>query len=126
MILEAAIEEGGLQGSVDNQRDPQRYVVNLFRNSDGTETARCLLGVAPQSHGLDWTLPGPAGARHQLILAWTPESGTAELFVDGVQRISGYRGTPEFRYDLGFTFGAARYRSQRGVGVFWKIRFEIA
>jgi hypothetical protein len=57
---------------------------------------------------------------------WTPVPGVAELFVDGVKRISGYSGAPDFRYALGFQFGAARYRSERASGVFWRIRLEIA
>jgi len=126
MILEAAVEGGAVSGAVDNPRDPRRYVVNFFRNPDGTETVRCVLGLVPKYHGLDWTLPGPAGARHRFVLAWTPKAGTAELLVDGVKRVSGYRGTPDFRYSRGLQLGAARFRSQRASGVIWKIRLEIA
>jgi hypothetical protein len=126
MILEAAVEEGIVDGLVDNPRDPCRYVVTLFRNPDGTETVRCILGYVPEHHGLDWTLPGPAGARHQFVLVGTPGGGVAELFVDGVKRISDYRGQPEYRYARGLHFGACRYRSQRASGVYWKIRLEIA
>ncbi len=125
MIMEAAVEEGAVNAMLDNPRDARRYVVNLVRNPDGTETVRCLVHILPEYHGLDWTLSGPGGARHQFVLAWAPDPGMAELFVDGVKRISGYEGTPEFRYARGLQIGAARYRSQGASGVIWKIRFEI-
>jgi hypothetical protein len=78
---------------------------------------RCLLGYLPEYHGLDWSIPGPAGARHRVVLVGEPGGNVAELFVDGVKRISGYRGQPEYRYSRGLQFGAGRYRSQRGSGV---------
>ena len=125
MILEAATEEGGLYGVVDNPRDPCRYIVNFLRRPDGTEAVMCVLGTTPEFDGPGWTLPGPAGARHEFVLVWTPATATADLFVDGVKRISGYQGSTTFRYGRGVQIGASRYRSERASGVFWKIRFEI-
>ncbi len=126
MIVDAAVEEGALHSLVDNARDPHRYALNLLRNPDGTETVRCFLGFTPESNGLDWTLHGPAGARHRFEMVWTPGPAGADLLVDGVKRISGYQGVADFRYARGLQFGAARYESQRGSGLFWKIRLEIA
>jgi len=126
MILEAAVEEGGVYALVDNPLDPRRYVLDFMRNPDGTETVLCLLGMTPEYRGLDWTLPAPVGARHHFELSWRPDPGEAELWVDGVKRISGYRGVSDFRYARGLQFGAGRYRSRRASGVIWKIRLEFA
>jgi serine/threonine-protein kinase len=125
LTAEAAAEDGCLYCMVDNPRDQSRYSLNLFRNQD-TDTVRCVLDATRVWQGLDQPLPGPAGARHQLVLIWTPEPGQAELWVDGIKRISGYKGTRDFRYARGLVFGAFTYRSRRASGVFWKIRLEIA
>jgi hypothetical protein len=77
------------------------------------------------SVGIDMPLPGPAGVRHRYVLALPPGSQSAELWVDGVKLYSGYTGLNEYLYHRGPEIGVARYRSTRGVGVFWSFRFEI-
>lgn len=80
--------------------------------------------AAPTIQGIDRILPGPVGARRQLVLTWVP-STEGELWVDGVRLITGYKGESNFRYARGFAFGASCRRSQRAAGVFWKVRLEI-
>jgi hypothetical protein len=59
------------------------------------------------------------------VLALAAGSKAAELWVDGVKLYSGYTGLAEYVYQRGPEIGVARYRSARGVGVFWSFRFEI-
>jgi hypothetical protein len=65
-------------------------------------------------HGIDMVLEGPAGARHRYLLAVPPGSHSAELWVDGVKRQTGYGGLTEYRYYRGPEIGVNRYRSARG------------
>ncbi len=125
LTMEAAVEEGTLYSFIDNPRSPARFAVNLVRNPDQTDSAECVIVAAPSRRTISRFLPGPSGARHQLVLHWTPSTG-AELWSDGVRLIAGYKGEPDFRYDRGLEFGACRNRSQRGSGIFWKLRVEIA
>lgn len=124
LIIEAAVEEGNLWALIDNPRAPGRYSPVLVRNPDGTDSVQCLLRAAPVRHMIDRVLPGPAGQRHRLVLMWKPAT-QAELWVDGAKLITGYSGEPFYRYAHGLEFGAARNRSKRAAGVFWKVRWEL-
>jgi serine/threonine protein kinase len=124
LTVEAALEQGRIYWGLDNPQDPRQYSPYLERNADNTETAGCLLLVAPSHQGIDRLLPGKAGARRRMVMKWTP-SAEAEFSVDGVKLVSGYTGFSGFRYARGLKFGATRYRSARASGVFWKIRLEI-
>jgi hypothetical protein len=124
LTMEGAVEAGNLWALVDNPRASCRYMAVLTRNPDQTDNAACLVHVAPVRQGIERVLPGPGGARHQLVLAWTPAT-QGELWVDGTKLITGYAGEPNFRYGHGLEFGTARHRSQRGAGVLWKVRLEI-
>ncbi len=125
MIMEGAIEEGSLNCGVDNPRDHTRYNMALIRNAGGPDQASCLLIAAPEARFLLWPVPGPAGARHRLVLAASPGEAGADLWVDGVRAITGYHGSPDFRYNRGLMFGASCWRGRRASGVFWRVRLEI-
>lgn len=45
--------------------------------------------------------------------------------VDGKKLLSGYRGWTQFQDDFGLMFGATVLGSERGVGTFQSVRFEI-
>ena len=124
LIVEAALEQGRIYWGLDNSRDARQYSPYLERNANGTDTAGCLLVVAPSHQGIDWVLPGPAGVRRRMVMKWRP-STEAEFWVDGASLISGYRGFSGFRYARGLKFGATRYLSAGASAVFWKIRLEI-
>jgi hypothetical protein len=125
LTIEAAVEEGCLSGCLDNWSAPSRYIINLLRNPDGSDTARLVTGVRPLLKGLDYVLPGPGGARHKFVVAAGTRTGLASLWVDGVKRLTGYPGTTDYHYGWGLGFGGFRYRSQRATGVFWTVRLEI-
>jgi tRNA A-37 threonylcarbamoyl transferase component Bud32 len=125
MMFEAAIEEGGAGATVDFADALAVYTVNLIANPGGPDMVRLLTGFRPELHGIDIVLDGPAGAPHRYMLALPPASHFAELWVDGVKRHTGYGGHTEYRYRRGPEIGVARYRSARGIGVFWSFRFQI-
>ena len=124
LTFEGATEEGHIWALIDNPLAPARVGAVLARNPDGTDSALCLVQASPVRKGIERVLPGQAGARRQFVLTWTRET-QGELSVDGVKLITGYPGEAAFRHAHGLEFGAARNRSQRGVGVFWKIWVEI-
>lgn len=125
LIFDCSVEEGGAEAGIDIPNAPHRYTVNLLRSETGPDTVRLLTAIVPVMKGMDWTVPGPPGLRHSFVLEKPRGSETADLWVDGVKRLTAYPGLNEFRYIGGPEFGVARYRSARGVGVFWKFRFEI-
>jgi hypothetical protein len=125
IMFEAAVEEGAAYAMVDVADSPARFAANLIANPGGPDTVRLVTGYSPEIHGIDTVLDGPAGGRHRFMLALPPGSHSAELWVDGVKRQAGYGGLTDYRYYRGAEIGALRYRSTRGVGVFWSFRFEI-
>ena len=124
LTLEAAVEEGDIFASIDNPLAPCRFVAFLLRTPGQPDSANCMLHASPVKQSIARPLPGPAGARHRIVMTWKP-SRTAELWVDDVRMISGYGGEPNFRYAYGLEFGAGRWQSAKGAGVFWKVRLEI-
>lgn len=124
LTVEGAVEEGHIFAMIDNPRAPARIAVMLKNNTGNADSAGCLTQASPIPEGIYRNLAGPAGARHEFVLTWN-RATQGELSVDGVKLIKGYQGDTHFRYSYGLLFGAARNRSRRGVGVFWKVRFEI-
>lgn len=123
--VDLAVEEGGASVNVDVQHSPRRYTLNVLSAPGEADLVRLLRGFTPALHGIDIPLPGPPGVRHRYVLEFAAGSKTADLLVDGVKRYSGYSGLTEYAYQRGPEIGVARYRSARGVGVFWGFRFEI-
>lgn len=124
IVFETAAEEGMTTASVDLPDADIRYAVNVIAAPPGPDVLRLLTGFSPSIHGVDLPLPGRPGSRHRYMLALPPGSKSAEMWVDGQKRYSGYTGLNEYIYGRGPEFGVARYRSSRGVGVFWSFRFE--
>jgi tRNA A-37 threonylcarbamoyl transferase component Bud32 len=125
VTFEAAAEEGLTSIAMDLPNAPVRYAVNAISIKGDRDVIRLLTGFTPTIHGIDFALPGPAGARRRYMLELLPGSKTADLWVGGVKLYSGYAGLNEYLYNRGLEIGVARYRSARGVGVFWSLRLEI-
>lgn len=125
MAFEAAAEEGVTTASFDLPGAGARYAVNVLTTSTGSDVLRLLTGFSPAIHGVDLPLSGPPHSRHHYVLALSSGSKSAEIWVDGVKRYSGYSGLSEYLYGRGPEIGVARYRSARGMGVFWSFRFEV-
>jgi serine/threonine protein kinase len=124
LTFQAAVEDGDIFASIDNPLAPCRFVAFLLRTPGQPDSANLMLHAAPVKQYIGRPLPGPAGARRRVVMTWRP-LGQAELWVDDVRLIGGYLGEPNFRYARGLEFGAGRWRSARGAGVFWNIRVEI-
>ena len=56
--------------------------------------------------GATYTLTGSGSSYHNYQLVYNPNDQLANLFVDGVLRLSGYAGQTSFRFDRGLSFGA--------------------
>lgn len=124
LSFEAAAEEGGITADVCVPHAPTRYVINVIASPGAPDFVRLLQGFSPSMHGIDMTLGGPSGARRKFLVVYHPASG-AELWVDGARLYRGFPGCAEYLYPRGPEFGVARYRSARGVGVFWGFRFDV-
>jgi hypothetical protein len=81
--------------------------------------------VLPTFEWMTVPLPRAATDFHTYELVFHPSTQTADLSIDGVTRLTGYRGHNQFQEDRGLQFGAAAYKSPRGVGQFQSVRFEI-
>jgi hypothetical protein len=125
LLVEGRAEEGNLFGEIDHEYARRRYALNLYRNPGGFDVARLLTASVPVQRGLEWPIPGPPGERHRLHMTQAAGSETADLWVDGVKRLTGAPGVDDYRYHRGVEVGVAKYRSVRAAGVIWKFRLEI-
>jgi len=62
---------------------------------------------------------------HAYELRYDAGLQTAELWMDGSRRLSGYRGHTQFQGDGDIVFGVTIRESLRGVASFQDVRFEI-
>jgi tRNA A-37 threonylcarbamoyl transferase component Bud32 len=90
----------------------------------GQHVGRLQTQIVPSLRGLDTMLEGAASYR-RFELRFDPELQTAELYVDGVKRLDGYRGHSQFQEGRGVLFGAVIYRSDRAIADFQSVRFDI-
>jgi hypothetical protein len=123
--FELAAEEGGSYINIDVPHFRRRYSLNVVSAPGEADMITLPLRISPAIHGTDLPVAGPAGARHRYVLELSAGSKTAELWVDGAKRYSGYPGLTEYLYHRGPEIGVFRTRNGRGVGVFWSFRFEI-
>jgi hypothetical protein len=79
----------------------------------------------PNWQGLEVRLPRGENTYRNYELRYDPNLGSADLWIDGERRLSGYRGHDQFVDPHGLLFGAAPFQSPVGVGVFRSVRFEI-
>jgi tRNA A-37 threonylcarbamoyl transferase component Bud32 len=93
---------------------------------DDREIVRLPTQIVPEFRGMDLE-QRPAGAYHRYELRYDAALKTADLWIDGERRLTGYRGWTQntFRLGAGLNFGVAVYESDHGVGSFRLVRFEI-
>ena len=65
-------------------------------------------------------------AYHEYRMVYSPQSASADIFVDGTLRIRGYRGENQFQEGLNIDYGAERFNSAEGRAAFKLVRFQIA
>jgi hypothetical protein len=117
-------EEGRATALVDFSGIGYRFDIVVERR--GTDQ-RALLQtqVVPLFDGLYLPWERADDAYHTYELLYDPGLQTASLWVDGIRRLTGYRGHSQFQTDGDVLFGVAVYESARAVASFQTVRFEI-
>ena len=125
--LEAAMQaiEGDANTSVMFPAAHRRFDLSVLREPTGRHAAVLLTQIAKGLDGLRYELPGPADAWHDYQLVFDPQTRTARLLIDGVERLSGYRGHAEYVEEWGLFFSSSIYRSTSAEARFKRVRFEI-
>jgi tRNA A-37 threonylcarbamoyl transferase component Bud32 len=116
--------EGGAFAIVDLGRNGRRFDIDVIREG-ADDLIRLNTRIVPLAQGLELRLPHADNVFHTCELRYDPSLQSADLWVDGTQRLVGYRGHTEFQEDRGVAFGAAPYKSTRGVASFQHVHFEI-
>jgi tRNA A-37 threonylcarbamoyl transferase component Bud32 len=117
------VEQGGGSVGADFSGVGRRYGINILRMGDH-EVVRLITQLVPDMRGLDVELPRDDNY-HTYELSYDPQLKTAELYVDGVRRLTGYRGHTQFQEDTGLLFSSHVYGSDQGSATFRSVRFEI-
>ncbi len=101
------------------------FPVQVFVDGD-REIVRLPTQVVPEFRGMDF-MQSPVGGYHRYEIIYDPALKTADLWIDGERRLTGYQGWTQntYRLDAGLIFGVAVYKSDHGIGSFRSVRFEI-
>ncbi len=109
---------------VDLSPEGGRYDCGFFVNDAGRQVVQLNTQIAKGIVGPQYEIAGPREAFHDFELIYEPEKQAAKLLVDGVERLSGYKGHREY---LGPLRDVRRIgvRSQAGEAIFRKVSFAI-
>ncbi len=107
-------EEGAAAAGVDFAGAGGRFDVLVLRDGD-RETVRLQTQIVPDMRGMDF-VQAPAAHYHEYELVYDPRLKSADLWVDGERRLTGYRGFSQYQENLGLIFSAFVYKSDRGSG----------
>jgi len=116
-------EEGECFATVDFTGVGRRFDIDVRRNG-GEDIARVATQLVPTIQGMEVSLPHDE-AYHAYELRYDAGLESADLWIDGTKRLSGYRGGNQFQGDGDLVFGVAVRESRRGVASFQDVRFEI-
>lgn len=119
----ARVEEGQAFAVIDFIGVGHRYDLNLLRDG-ADDIVRLGTQIVPVRQGLDYRRPHD-DLYHLYEIRFDPGREDASLWIDGLQVLSGYRGHSQFQTDGDLIFGAATYRTEKGVGAFQLVRFAI-
>jgi hypothetical protein len=89
------------------------------------QLVRLVTQLVPTFAGMDVPWAPADNSYHSYELRYDPGLQTADLWIDGTQRVTGYRGLSQFQGDGDFLFGATVWESHRAVASFQNVRFEI-
>jgi predicted Ser/Thr protein kinase len=125
--LEATMQaiEGDANTSVAFPAAHRRFDMSVLREPTGRQAAVLLTQIGKGLDGLRYELAGPADAWHDYQLVFDPQTMSARLLVDGVERLSGYLGHSEYVEDWGLFFASSIFRSKTAEARFKRVRFEI-
>ena len=118
-------EQGGAFVIASSGSANRRFDIFMFLDDRGDQAVRLIDKLLPSLEGAEFHLNGSGKSFHSYELRYDSSSQTADLFVDGIKRISGYRGHSEYAAHSWLAFGTHLYRSDLGVATFRTIRFEI-
>ena len=102
-----------------------RFDISILPRSNGRQAALLLTQIGKGLDGLRYELPGPVEAWHDYQLVFDPQTRSARLLVDGVERLSGYRGHAEYVEEWGLFLATSIYQSKTAEARFKRVRFEI-
>jgi hypothetical protein len=117
------VETGVAYTNVDFQGVGPRFDIALFLDAAGDTVVRLVTSGSPYA-GLDYTLAGSGSSYHLYELVFDPATQTADLFVDGIERISDYAGFNFFPIGAMY-FGAVPLGGPTGVSYHNLARLEI-
>ncbi|MDE3165904.1 MAG: serine/threonine protein kinase [Acidobacteriota bacterium] len=117
-------EEGMSFAGVDFAGYGKRFDVCVIARP-GADLVRLPTQTLPSRQGIDIELPREVPIYRRYELNYDAVLGVATLWVDGKKLLGGYRGWSQFQEDWGLTFGTSVLGSERGVGTFQSVRFEI-
>jgi tRNA A-37 threonylcarbamoyl transferase component Bud32 len=117
-------DEGLAFAAVDFLGNGKRYDIVLHAEPDA-DLVRLQTQLVPTFEGIDVRLPRTTRGYRKYELRFDPGLQAADLWIDGRIQLTGYRGYAQFQSEFGLFFGAATYKSARGVGTFQSVRFQI-
>jgi serine/threonine protein kinase len=118
------LEEGLCFAVIDFGGVGKRFDIQL-RRAGADDLVRLQTQILPTSQGVDLLLPHDADAYHAYELRYDPGLQVADLWIDGVRRLTGYPGHSQFQVDGDLLFGVAVLGSAQAVASFQHVRFEI-
>jgi hypothetical protein len=125
--LEATMQaiEGDADASVAFPAAHRRFDMSVIRDPSGRQVAMLLTQIGNGLDGFRYEVPGPADAWHDYQLVFDSQTRSARLLVDGVERLSGYRGHAEYVEEWGLFLACSIYRSTNAEARFKRVRLEI-
>jgi hypothetical protein len=117
-------ESGTIYLAADFIGSGRRFDISLLHGAGGSVIVRLPTSVIPFV-GIDYTLTDSPLGYHLYELVYNPLQQTADLYIDGVKRISGYGGTTQFQENFGIIFGASVFNAENGVGYHNLARLQI-
>jgi hypothetical protein len=103
----------------------RRYLMNFGSDSDGDPTVLLGTGIGSVSNtGPSFTLQGVASTYHLFELIFDPIAGSADLFIDGTERLSNYMGDG-FGSPMSVLWGSGQ-SSSTGQGNYNLVEFAVA
>src|SRR5207237_6060971 len=124
LTVKVRVESGDTHVDLGFPNFGNRFDMHLTRDANG-DTVVTLPTDVVAATGPSYTLVGSGSTYHTYDLVFDPSTNLADLFVDGVKRITGYAGTSQFNSDFGLLFGSGLTNGQAGVGYFSLARLRI-
>lgn len=116
--------QGAAYAYVDLSPIGKRFDINVLAEPL-SNVVRLNTQLVPTIEGLTFALSRAEPVYHKYELRFDPSLEAAQLWVDGIKRLTGYRGHQQFQEGRGLSFGAAVHKSPRAMASFLSVRFEI-